>query len=72
MIRRASKFAIGPSIGIVIGHLIFRMANPNLYDHTWPSIPLQAVLYLIVSYISSFFIILIIEWITAKLKKWAR
>ena len=67
MIKKALRFAIGPSVVIVIGSVIFRMTNPALYNETWPSIPIQIILYLVVSYIAGVFVGLIIEWVKLKL-----
>jgi len=69
VIKRALKFAIGPSVGIVIGNLLFRITNPNLYDETWPPIFMQALLYLVVSYAIVFLVGLLIEWIKSKVKE---
>lgn len=67
MIKKALKFAVGPSVGIVIGSVIFRMTNPALYNETWPSIPIQIILYLVVSYVVGFLVGLLIEWVKLKL-----
>jgi len=37
MIKRTLRFAIGPSVGVVVGSLIYRMTNPNLYNEAWPN-----------------------------------
>ena len=68
MIKRAFIFAIGPSIGLVVGNVFFRIRFPELYNETWPSILSQALLYLVTGYIVSFLIALLIEWIKTKIK----
>ena len=69
MIKRALIVAIGPSIGLVVGNIFFRIRFPELYNETWPSVLSQALLYLITGYIVSFLIVLLIEWVKAKIKK---
>jgi O-antigen/teichoic acid export membrane protein len=67
MFRRALKFAIGPSIGITLGGIIIpRIMFPNLYNETYPSILVHAVLYFAVGYIVSFLVALLIEWVKSK------
>jgi len=68
MIKRALKNAIGPSVGVVIGNLLFRITNPNLYNETWPPIITQALLYLVVGYVGCFAVILLFEWVKSKFK----
>jgi len=68
VLKKALKSAIGPSIGIVIGNVLWRITNPELYNETWPPIFGQAALYLLVGYVACFFIILLIEWIKSKVK----
>ena len=68
MIRRALILAIGPSIGLVVGNVFFRIRFPELYNETWPSILSQALLYLVTGYIVSFLVVLLIEWMKAKIK----
>jgi len=68
MIKRALQNAIGPSVGVVIGSLTFRIANSHLYDETWPSLFTQTALYLFVGYIACFLVILAIEWIKSKIR----
>ena len=67
MLKRALKFAIGPSVGITLGGIIIpRIMFPNLYNETYPPILLQAGLYFVVGYIVSFLVSLLIEWIKLK------
>ena len=66
MIKRALITAIGPSVGLVVGNIFFRIRFPQLYNETWPSIFLQACMYLITGYIVSFLVILLIEWVKTK------
>jgi hypothetical protein len=61
MLKRALRNAIGPSAGIVIGGIAFRLSYPKLYNETWPNIFVQAVLYLAVSYVACFLVHLLIE-----------
>ncbi|TGE37353.1 hypothetical protein E4K67_16065 [Desulfosporosinus fructosivorans] len=69
MLKRALKFAIGPSIGITIGGIIIpRIMFSSLYNETYPSIPLHASLYFVVGYILSFLVFLLIEWVKSKIK----
>ena len=69
MVKRALKFAIGPSVGIVVGNLLFRITNQHLFNETWPPILTQSLLYLVVGYAGSFVVILLIEWIKSKFKE---
>lgn len=67
MLKRALKFAIGPSVGITLGGIITpRIVFTNLYNETYPPILLQAGLYFAVGYIVSFLVSLLIEWIKLK------
>ncbi len=67
MLKRALKFAIGPSIGITIGGIIIpRIMFSNLYNKTYPPIIVHAGLYFIVGYIVSFLVSLLIEWVKLK------
>jgi uncharacterized membrane protein len=67
MLKRALKFAIGPSIGITIGGIIIpRIMLSYLYNETYPPIIVQAGLYFIVGYIVSFLVSLLIEWVKLK------
>jgi putative flippase GtrA len=67
MLKRALKFAIGPSVGITLGGIIIpRIMFPNLYNETYPPILLQAGIYFVVGYIVSFLVSLLIEWIKLK------
>jgi hypothetical protein len=69
MLKRALKFAIGPSVGITLGGIIIpRDMFPNLYNETYPPILLQAGLYFAVGYIASFLVSLPIEWIKSKVE----
>jgi len=69
MIKRALKFAIGPSVGITIGGVIIpRIIFSNLYNKTYPPIFVQASFYFVVGYIVSFLVYLIIEWFKLKMK----
>jgi hypothetical protein len=67
MIRKALRFAIGPSIGVVAGSFVFRLTNRSLYGESWPPMLAQVALYLILSYAACFLVILLIEWIKSKL-----
>ncbi len=67
MLKRALKFAIGPSIGITLGGVIIpRIMFSKLYNETYPPILVQAGLYLAVGYIVSFLVSLFIEWVKSK------
>ncbi len=66
MVRRALKFAIGPSVGVVAGSLAYRVMNPHLHNETWPSIGAQGALYLPVSYAVCFLVGLLLAWINAR------
>lgn len=69
MLKRALKFAIGPSLGITIGSIIIpRIMFSNLYNETYPPILEQVGLYFVVGYIVSFLVFLLIEWIKLKVK----
>lgn len=69
MLKRALKFAIGPSVGITIGGIIIpRIMFSNLYNETYPSIPVQACLYFVVGYAVSFLVSLLIEWVESKME----
>lgn len=69
MLKRAVKFAIGPSAGITIGGVIIpRIMFSNLYNETYPPIFVQAGLYFVVGYIVSFLVSLLIEWIKLKVE----
>jgi hypothetical protein len=68
MLKKALKFAIGPSVGVTIGLIIIpRIMFSNLYNET--NIFVQASLCFIVGYIVSFLVFLLIEWIKLKVKK---
>lgn len=57
MLRRALKFAIGPSVGITLGGLIIpRIVFPNQYNETYPPILEYAGLYFVVGYMVSFLV----------------
>ena len=64
MIKRALKKAIGPSIGVMIGNVAWRIMHPQLYNETWPPIFVQAVYSLLVGYAVCFAVVLLIEWAT--------
>lgn len=67
MLKRALKFAIGPSIGVTLGGIIIpRIMSPNLYNETYPPILVQAALYFIIAYIISFLVSFFIEWTKSK------
>ncbi|WP_312833209.1 hypothetical protein [Sedimentibacter saalensis] len=67
MLKRALKFAIGPSIGVTIGGIIIpRIIFSNLYNATYPPIIVHAGLYFIAGYIVSFLVFLLIEWVKLK------
>lgn len=67
MLKRALKFAIGPSIGVTIGGIIIpRIIFSNLYNATYPPIIVHAGLYFISGYIVSFLVFLLIEWVKLK------
>ncbi len=66
MIKRALRFAIGPSVGVVVGSLAYRVMNPHLYNETWPSFAAQSVLYLLVSYAVCFLVGLLVAWINSR------
>jgi hypothetical protein len=66
MLKRALKTAIGPSVGIAIGGIAFRLSYPKLYNETWPNIFVQAVFALAVSYVACFLVNLLIEAVRAK------
>lgn len=69
MLKRAFKFAIGPSLGITLGGIIItRIMFSNLYNETYPPILVQAGLYFVVGYIICFLVSLFIEWIKSKLE----
>lgn len=68
MLKRALKFAVGPSIGITLGGIIIpRIMFSNLYNETYPPILVQASMYLIVGYIAAFLVYLFIEWVKSKI-----
>lgn len=68
MIKKALKDAMGVSIGVTIGSVIIpRIAFPHLYNHTWPSIEKQSILYFVILYVACFGIYLSIEWIKSKI-----
>ncbi len=67
MLKRALKFAIGPSLGITLGSVIIpRIIFPHLYNKTYPPILLQAGLNFVVIYIASSLVSLLIEWIKSR------
>jgi len=66
MIKKALINAIGPTVGLVIGNVLFRLTNSHLFNETWPPIFMQALLYLVVGYAVSFAVILFIEWVKSK------
>lgn len=69
MLKRALKFAIGPSVGITIGGIIIpRIMFSNLYNETYPPILVQACLYFVVGYAVSFLVSLLIEWVKSKVE----
>ena len=68
MLKRSLRFAIGPSLGVTLGHVIIsRAMYPHLYNETYPSILEHAGMCLIVGYIVSFLASLTIEWVKSKL-----
>ncbi|HHZ13983.1 MAG TPA: hypothetical protein GX394_08695 [Clostridiales bacterium] len=68
MLKRSLRFAIGPSLGVTLGHVIIsRVMYPHLYNKTYPSILEHAGMCLIVGYIVSFLASLTIEWVKSKL-----
>jgi hypothetical protein len=67
MLKRALKNAIGASVGVVIGSIVFRMTHPQLYNETWPNIFAQVVLYLAVGFAACFLVTLLIEVVRLKL-----
>ncbi len=67
MLKRALKFAIGPSAGIALGGVIIpRIMFPHLYNETYPPILLHATLYFFGGYIVSSLVFLLIEWIKSR------
>jgi len=68
MIKRALKFAIWPSVGAMVGNVLWRIVNPELFNETWPPIVLQAIISLVVIYTGAFFVVLLIEWVKSKFK----
>ena len=66
MLKRALKSAIGPSVGVTVGSVIFRITNQGLYNETWPSVLEQTVLYLFAGYIVCFVVSLLIEFVRQK------
>ena len=66
MVKKALKNAIGPTVGLVIGNVLFRLTNSHLFNETWPPIFIQFLLYLVVGYAVSFAVILFIEWVKSK------
>ena len=55
MLKISLRFAIGPSLGVTLGHVIIsRVMYPHLYNKTYPSILEHAGMCLIVGYIVSF------------------
>ncbi|WP_069997668.1 hypothetical protein [Cellulosilyticum sp. I15G10I2] len=70
MIEKSLKSAVGTSIGVALGGCILpRFFFRNLYNNTFPPIWKQAILYLIVGYMTSFLVFFIINWVKAKLQK---
>ncbi|KXL52802.1 hypothetical protein CLNEO_18240 [Anaerotignum neopropionicum] len=64
MIRKSLKSAIGISIGVAIGKCILpRLIFTELYNDTYPPIWKQAILSLVVGYITAFLVVLFFNWI---------
>lgn len=64
MIKRALKLAIGPSLGVVIGHIIAsRVMFSYLHNETYPPLLVHAGLTFVVAYTVSFLVHLLIEWV---------
>jgi hypothetical protein len=65
VLKRALKFAFGPSIGVTIGGVIIpRIMFSN--NEVYPPIFIHASVYFICGYIMSFLISLLFEWIRSK------
>ncbi len=63
MIKRALKSAIGPSLGVVIGHIIAsRGVFSYLHNETYPPLLVHAGLSFAVTYTVSFLVHLLIQW----------
>ena len=70
LLKRASKYAVGPSIGVMIGVTISRtIMFPNLYNETFPSVFLYAITSFAAAYIGAFLISLFIGWLKLKTGK---
>ncbi len=68
MIKQSLKFAIWPSLGVMVGGVIIpRFTRPQLYE-TYPTIFVQAIIYLVVGYIACFLTYLFCEWIKLKVR----
>ena len=52
----------------MVGNVLWRIVNPELFNETWPPIVLQAIISLVVIYIGAFFVVLLIEWVKSKFK----
>ena len=70
MIKQSLKFAIWPSLGVMVGGVIIpRFTRPQLYNETYPTIFIQVAIYLGVGYIVCFLTYLFCEWIKVKVRK---
>ncbi len=70
MVKQSLKAAIGVSAGITIGGVIIPriFLFPNLYNETFPPVLVHSLMYFAGSYIVSFLVFLLIEWLKSKLK----
>lgn len=70
MIKKALKSAIGISIGLTFGGVVLpRLMFPEFYNHTYPPLLKQILIYFLFSYAVCFLTSLLINWIKIKLNK---
>ncbi|MEA4816720.1 MAG: hypothetical protein VB120_07685 [Lachnospiraceae bacterium] len=68
-IKKSGVFAVAIGFGNALGGVVIpRLTRPWLYNETYPSIFVQALLSFAVGFAVSFSIYMLIEWIKSKLK----
>ena len=67
MVKRALKFAIPLSLGMTLGSISLRYIFPQLYNETFKPTLIVTFIYFCISYIASFLVVLLIEWVRSKI-----
>ena len=71
MVKRTLLSTIAPSVTGIMIQVLFKITNLHYFGDSWFAIILRLLIYLLITYVAVSLVVLLLEWVKAKLKKQA-